>query len=126
MTSTRNRNTINDHRCEIDAHQKLHQHILFTPKYLNNDKNLPGDGLVNIHLSRDCLSSASVDIESELRGTRTADLVNGYTQVSYQNNSNMHQFNILDINDYHNKRFQSNIPNVKPTPFIGQFFQPWE
>lgn len=126
MTSTRNKNTINDHRIEIDSHQKLYNHLLFQPKFIHSNKNLPGDGLVNIRIGRDALSSASVDIESELRGTRTADLVNGYKQISYNNTSNMHLFNILDINDYKDLRFQSKIPNVKSKPFTGQFFQPWE
>jgi hypothetical protein len=79
MASTRTRNTIGDYNLQ----QSINTHIQTYALYKNGSsgaphiENMPGDGLGNVGIRGYRQADNQVDIESFLRGTGTADLVNG-------------------------------------------------
>ena len=78
MTSTRNKNTLNDYKVE----QKLNERIMDNNLYINSSygkplyEHIPVLGYIPSHMSRDTFSNNPIDIESTLYGIGAANLVN--------------------------------------------------
>jgi hypothetical protein len=108
MTSTRNKNTKGDYVLEQKAYSlvedySLYQHSASGPSYKSA---IPEIGYTPSKMSRDEFSSNAIDIESELRGIGTTNLVNSYSKV------------IPDYKTLHFKPFFRHIPLIMPKPLV--------
>lgn len=83
MASTRNLNMNSDYNLE----QKANKDYLAENLYLHSSSGIPTTtcipnvGYIPSHMSRDTFSNNPIDIESQLRGIRSTDLVNGCQQI---------------------------------------------
>ena len=83
MASTRNLNMKSDY----DLEQKANKDYLAENLYIHSSSGVPTTtciptvGYTPSHMSRDAFSNNPIDIESQLKGIRATDLVNGCHQV---------------------------------------------
>jgi len=77
MASTRNRNASGDYLMEQQENNRFIDYKTYQTYAFPNQTYLPGNGLLQGRVGGDQISHNSVDIESNLRGIRATDLVNG-------------------------------------------------
>lgn len=77
MASTRNRNATGDYSMEQRENNRLVDYKTYETYGVPNQTYLPGNGLLQGRVGAEQISHNSVDIESNLRGIRSTDLVNG-------------------------------------------------
>lgn len=108
MASTRNKNTKEDYNLQqksyfLSNNYNLYENSSSGPAY---NTSIPELGYTPSKMSKDVFSSNSTDIESELRGIGTTNLVNEYKKV---------------IPDYKTLRFKPYfryIPLIMPKPLV--------
>jgi len=108
MTSTRNKNTKGDYALE----QKLNSLVRDYNQFENSSYGapyksaIPEIGYTPSKMSCDEWSSNAIDIESELRGIGTSNLVNGYEKV------------VPEYKKVEFKPFFRHVPLIMPKPLV--------
>ncbi len=108
MTSTRNKNTKGDYVLEQKAYSLVRDYNLYQnsssgPAYKSA---IPELGYTPSKMSCDEWSSNAIDIESELRGIGTTNLVNKYEKV------------VPDYKTVQFKPFFRHVPMIMPKPLV--------
>jgi hypothetical protein len=108
MTSTRNKNTKEDYVLEQKAYNlvkdyNLYQHSAYGS---SNKPAIPELGYTPSRMSCDQWSSNAIDIESELRGIGTSNLVTQYNKV-------MPEYKTLEFKSYFR-----HVPLIMPKPLV--------
>ena len=76
MTSTTHKNSVGNYEAEQKRFQRLNDYDLYEGRSVNKFTCLPGDGLLNAKYHPSLLSHNSIDIESQLLGIGSTNLVN--------------------------------------------------
>ena len=108
MTSTRNKNTKEDYSLEQKSYSLVrdynhYQHSCFGAPYKSA---IPEVGYTPSRMSCDEWSSNAIDIESELRGIGTTNLVNKYEKV------------VPEYKKVEFKPFFRHVPLIMPKPLV--------
>jgi len=82
MASTRNKNHLGNYQLETKETNSLIDYRLYDTFGKQDTIYHPGDGLMGAKMSRTQLSSNSCDVESELFGIGSSNLVNPRSKVS--------------------------------------------
>ena len=106
MASTRSKNTQGDYQLETRLNLE-HSAYLGFEQYGHADTTyFPGDGLIGAKISNVQLSKNYCDIESELRGIGTTNLVNPHVPT------------VAQINNLKSMTFMKRVPLIIPTPIV--------
>lgn len=76
MASTRNKNTVGNYEQEQNEKHKLRKHEMYIGSTHNDNPCYAGDGLISGKYSYNTLTTNSADVESELFGIGSTNLVN--------------------------------------------------
>ncbi len=97
MSSTRNKNTIENYRMEQRALESARSNLLYEHSSNGNafEPLLPGDGLLGARIAHTNLSHNAVDVESFLYGIGSTNLVQPQDPVSLQS-KNLRTLEIVD------------------------------
>jgi hypothetical protein len=108
MASTRNRNTPGNYKAEqwSLAQNRMHQSYLHASNGQAITTHFAGNGLVGGWIPRTELAHNAIDIESELRGIGTTNLVNKYEKV-------VPEFKTVQF-----KPFFRHVPLIMPKPLV--------
>jgi hypothetical protein len=107
MTSTRNRNTYGDYELQHSQSTRNFDHNVYVGSFVNSLLCHPSDGVGHAKMHSKLLSSNNVDIESELFGVGSTNLVQKKEKVSPK----LHNLQSLSIYD-------RSITVVLPEPLI--------
>lgn len=108
MSSTRNKNMPGDYQLESRAYLEQSAYSTYEPYGHQATTYFPGDGLFGAKISNAQLSQNYCDIESELRGIGTSNLVEPKPQV------------YAKINTLKSMTFMDRIPLVMPPAIVIQ------
>ena len=106
MASTRNKNTPGDYQLETRAYTEQSAYLAYETYGHAETTYFPGDGLIGAKISNVQLSKNYCDIESELRGIGTTNLVNPQAPVTAQ------------INTLKSMTFMKRVPLIIPAPIV--------
>jgi hypothetical protein len=106
MASTRSKNTPGDYQLETRLNLEHSAYLAYEPYGHADTTYFPGDGLIGAKISNVQLSKNYCDIESELRGIGTTNLVNPQAPVTAQ------------INTLKSMTFMKRVPLIIPAPII--------
>lgn len=108
MTSTRNKNTIHDYHLEQKQNNEVNSYQLYENSSYGSSyqTSIPELGYTPSKMSREAFSSNYIDIESELRGIGTSNLVTGYTNV------------VPNYKSIEFKPYFTTIPMIMPKPLV--------
>jgi|TARA_B110000285_G_scaffold222712_1_gene277229 hypothetical protein len=81
MASTRNRNTNGDYNLEQSQNNRTFENLTYTHYGVSSQTHLPGNGLLQGRIGSDSLSFNAADIESQLRGIGSTNLVENKTPI---------------------------------------------
>ena len=81
MSSTRNKNSIGDYQHEIRSYTHASNYMTFQQAGKAPTNHFAGDGLLMGRMAPENLSNNACDIESQLRGIGSTNLVNPEKQV---------------------------------------------
>ena len=76
MTSTRNKNTVGNYEREQDEKHNLRRYEMYVGFGRNDNPCYAGNGLISGHYSNNTLATNYYDVESELFGIGSTNLVN--------------------------------------------------
>jgi hypothetical protein len=106
MASSRNKNSVGNYRQEMIQIEKTRTHTYYTGSVINQITSYPGEGLLGCRNPNLILSNDYTDIETELFGIGSTNLVQPRKPQIYD----FKQFKVLDIQE------RSNI--ILPQPLI--------
>ena len=106
MASTRSKNTPGDYQLETRSNLGHSSYLTFKSYGHANTTYFPGDGLIGAKISNVQLSKNYCDIESELRGIGTTNLVNTHVPT------------VAQINNLKSMSFIDRIPLIVPPPIV--------
>lgn len=106
MASTRSKNTPGDYQLETRAYTKQSAYLAYEPYGHADTTYFPGDGLIGAKISNVQLSKNYCDIESELRGIGTTNLVNAHVPT------------VAQINNLKSMTFMDRVPLIIPEPIV--------
>ena len=95
MTSTRNKNTIGDYQLERQINLQKCNYSTYEPYGYTSTTYLPGDGVIGVKMTGSQLSHNYCDIESELRGIGTTNLIEPYKPINPEFKS-LQSFTFMD------------------------------
>lgn len=81
MSSTRNKNSIGDYQHEIRSYTHASNYMTYQQAGKAPTNHFAGDGLIMGRMAPENLSNNACDIESQLRGIGSTNLVNPEKQV---------------------------------------------
>lgn len=81
MSSTRNKNSIGDYQHEIRSYTHASNYMTYQQAGKTPTNHFAGDGLLMGRMAPENLSNNACDIESQLRGIGSTNLVNPQKQV---------------------------------------------
>ena len=76
MASSRNNNTIGNYKTEMIQQDKTRMHVYYTGSVINQTTCYPGDGLLGCRNPNLALANDFIDIETDLLGIGSTNLVN--------------------------------------------------
>ncbi len=107
MASTRNKNTIGDYQLETQINLQKCNYSTYEPYAYTSTTYLPGDGVIGAKMNGSQLSHNYCDIESELRGIGTTNLIEPYKPVNPEFKS-LQSFTFMD----------NRLPLIVPKPMV--------
>lgn len=106
MASTRSKNTPGNYELETRSYLEQSAYLSYAPYGFHHVTYFPGDGLIGAKISNVQLSKNYCDIESELRGIGTTNLVNTHVPT------------VAEINNLKSMTFIDRIPLIIPSPIV--------
>ena len=106
MASTRSKNTPGNYQLETRAYTEQSAYLAYEPYGHADTTYFPGDGLIGAKISNVQLSKNYCDIESELRGIGTTNLVNARAPT------------VAQINNLKSMTFMDRVPLIIPEPIV--------
>lgn len=93
MASSRNKNTSGNYKSEIEKLERFRTHTLYSGSVSNDTICYPGDGLLGCKNPNLVLLNNYADIESDLFGIGSTNLVNPKSVETHT----FHSYKVLDI-----------------------------
>lgn len=106
MAATRNKNTPGNYKLELESKISNASYQTYEPYVVPNQTNFAGNGLIMGRIGASKLSENSCDIESQLRGIGSTNLVNPQTEIT------------PEINQLKSLNLITGIPLILPEPFV--------
>lgn len=116
MSSTRNKNNINDYKQEKYENNKIRDYLLYRN---TNEVNIPGNGLMPGKIPSIEFSKNACDIESDLRGIGSSNLeiINEKITPNLNDLRTLNIYEKTNTNIFNNNLTSYNYNNERPFNF---------